>query len=67
MISLLGKYGGIATGKAFMRYIGMECGEFRLPVKNLERKMYDQFAEDVRHLGIDELFVKNLENGLIRI
>jgi N-acetylneuraminate lyase len=56
MIDLLGKYGGMATGKAFMRYIGMECGGFRLPVKNMERQMYDQFAEDVRQLGIDELF-----------
>jgi N-acetylneuraminate lyase len=55
MISLLGKYGGIATGKAFMRYIGMECGEFRLPVKNMEKHIFDQFAGDVRQLGIDEL------------
>jgi N-acetylneuraminate lyase len=56
MIALLGKYGGMATGKAFMRYIGMECGGFRLPVKNMEKNMYDKFAEDVRELGIDELF-----------
>ena len=53
MIALLGKYGGIATGKAFMRYVGMECGDFRLPVKNMERQIYDQFARDVRDLGID--------------
>jgi N-acetylneuraminate lyase len=58
MIALLGKYGGIATGKAFMRYVGMECGEFRLPVRNIERKMYDQFAEEVRDLGIDEYLSK---------
>jgi N-acetylneuraminate lyase len=54
MISLLGKYGGIAAGKAFMRYVGIECGEFRLPVKNIDSKMYDLFAEDVRRLEIDE-------------
>ena len=58
MIVLLGKYGGIATGKAFMKYIGMDCGEFRLPVKNPDRKMYDLFAEDVRHLGIEEYLSK---------
>jgi N-acetylneuraminate lyase len=58
MIVLLGKYGGIATGKAFMQYIGMDCGEFRLPVKNPDRKMYDLFAEDVRHLGIEEYLSK---------
>jgi N-acetylneuraminate lyase len=58
MIALLGKYGGIATGKAFMRYVGMDCGEFRLPVRNMERKMYDLFVKDVRALGISELLSK---------
>lgn len=58
MITLLGKYGGIAAGKAFMRYIGMECGEFRLPVKNPDIKMYEMFVEDVRHLDIDLLLSK---------
>jgi N-acetylneuraminate lyase len=55
MIALLGKYGGISTGKAFMRYIGMECGEFRLPVKNMDRQAYNHFAEDVRALSIEGL------------
>ncbi|MBK7710637.1 MAG: dihydrodipicolinate synthase family protein [Bacteroidales bacterium] len=58
MISLLGKYGGIATGKAFMRYIGMECGEFRLPVRNMDRHTFDSFAKEVRLLGIDDLLSK---------
>jgi N-acetylneuraminate lyase len=58
MIALLGKYGGIATGKAFMRYIGMECGEFRLPVLNMDRGAYDNFAEDVKLLGIEDLLSK---------
>jgi N-acetylneuraminate lyase len=58
MIALLRKYGGIATGKAFMRYIGLECGEFRLPLKNIDMKMYDLFAKDVMHLGIDEFLSK---------
>ena len=38
-----------------MRYVGMECGDFRLPVKNMERQMYDLFARDVRDLEIDGL------------
>jgi N-acetylneuraminate lyase len=53
MIALLGKYGGMATGKAFMRYIGLECGEFRLPVRNMEKDLSGQFAADVKQLGID--------------
>lgn len=56
MIMLLGKYGGIATGKAYMRYVGMECGEFRLPVKNMSRAEYDRFGADVRALNMAELF-----------
>ena len=52
---LLGKYGGMGTGKAFMRYIGMDCGEFRLPVKNVDKGMYAAFAEDVKRLGIENL------------
>ncbi|MFM7770044.1 MAG: dihydrodipicolinate synthase family protein, partial [Bacteroidota bacterium] len=36
MIRLLGKYGGIATGKAYMKLIGLDCGDFRLPVKNMQ-------------------------------
>jgi N-acetylneuraminate lyase len=55
MIALLGKYGGMGTGKAFMKYIGLDCGEFRLPVKNVDKKMYAAFAEDVRQLGIENL------------
>jgi N-acetylneuraminate lyase len=58
MISLLGKYGGIATGKSFMRYIGMDCGEFRLPVSNMDNKMFELFSDDVRSLDIDGLLSK---------
>jgi N-acetylneuraminate lyase len=56
MIELLGKYGGIATGKAFMKYIGFDFGRFRSPVKNLNDEMYDEFINDVRKLKIDHLF-----------
>lgn len=58
MISLLGKYGGIATGKAFMRYIGIDCGEFRSPVKNMMADKYPEFEKDVISLGMDNLFSK---------
>jgi len=58
MIRLLGKYGGIATGKAYMRYIGFECGQFRLPVKNMGHDKYEKFKEDVRNLNMESLFSK---------
>ena len=58
MIRLLGKYGGIATGKAYMKYIGFEMGEFRLPVKNDWVKNYQNFVEDVNSLNMQEFFYK---------
>lgn len=58
MIMLLGKYGGIATGKAYMNYVGMECGKFRLPVKNMSKEEYNKFARDVEALDMKNLFSK---------
>jgi N-acetylneuraminate lyase len=51
MIRLLGKYGGIATGKAYMKLIEMDCGEFRLPVKNMTTDQFDLFKKDVEQLN----------------
>ena len=51
MIRLLGKYGGIATGKAFMKLVGMDCGEFRLPVKNMNAEQFEFFKKDVEQLN----------------
>ncbi len=56
MIRLLGKYGGIATGKAYMKYIGIDCGEFRLPVKNMTTESFEAFKKDVKALGMEKLF-----------
>jgi len=46
MIRLLGKYGGIASGKAYMKVIGMDCGAFRLPVKNMSDEAFEHFQND---------------------
>ncbi|PRY04307.1 N-acetylneuraminate lyase [Pontibacter ummariensis] len=54
MIGLLGKYGGIATGKAFMKLVGLDCGEFRLPVRNMSPEQFRLFKEDVVALGFAE-------------
>lgn len=51
MIRLLGKYGGIATGKAFMKLIGLDCGAFRLPVKNMSEAEFEQFSADTKQIG----------------
>lgn len=54
MIRLLGKYGGISTGKAFMKLIGMDCGGFRLPIKNMSQKQFELFTKDTEQVGFNE-------------
>ena len=54
MIRLLGKYGGIATGKAYMKLVGMDCGGFRLPVKNMGDQDFNAFREEARQQGFLE-------------
>ncbi|WP_026768427.1 dihydrodipicolinate synthase family protein [Asinibacterium sp. OR53] len=54
MIRLLGKYGGIATGKAYMKLVGVDCGEFRLPVNNMSAEQFARFRTDVAALGFDQ-------------
>ena len=51
MISLLGKYGGIATGKAYMKLVGLDCGKFRLPVKNMSDQEFEAFENDVKSIS----------------
>ncbi|NMC37696.1 MAG: dihydrodipicolinate synthetase [Bacteroidales bacterium] len=58
MISLLGKYGGMGTGKAYMKHLGLDCGKFRSPVKNMTDEMFHEFTRDVKKLGIDDYFSK---------
>ncbi|MGX5817724.1 dihydrodipicolinate synthase family protein [Chitinophaga lutea] len=54
MIRLLGKYGGIATGKAYLKLIGLDCGAFRLPVSNMTNVQFESFRADVAALGFDQ-------------
>ncbi len=53
MIRLLGKYGGIAVGKAYMKIVGLDCGQFRLPVKNMSDADFQNFKSDVDSLNFD--------------
>ncbi|MBP6023880.1 dihydrodipicolinate synthase family protein [Ferruginibacter sp.] len=58
MIRLLGKYGGIATGKAYMKLIGLDCGEFRLPVKNMDADNFELFKKEAGQLGFSNFCSK---------
>lgn len=54
MIRLLGKYGGIATGKAFMKAVGINCGNFRLPVQNMDASQLKGFESDLAKIAFYE-------------
>ena len=47
IVKLLGKYGGISVGKAYMRAVGLDCGKFRLPVANMTDAQYQDFLADL--------------------
>lgn len=53
MIRLLGKYGGISVGKSYMKLVGVDCGKFRLPVKNMSDEQFEMFQKDVTELNFD--------------
>ena len=55
MIALLGKYGGMATGKEFMKAVGIDCGGFRLPFKDIPEARKAAFQEDLALIGFDQL------------
>lgn len=67
MIRLLGKYGGIATGKAYMKVVGIDCGEFRLPIANMSSEAFESFRKDVAALGFEAFQSKLDEKILISI
>jgi N-acetylneuraminate lyase len=59
MIRLLGKYSGVATGKAFMKLAGLDCGVCRLPNKNLSHNEQELLSKDVDELGLLDMFKIN--------
>ena len=46
-ITFLNRYGA-STGKAFMKAVGMDCGDYRLPVRNLDPQQMQQFMTELQ-------------------
>ena len=59
MIRLLGKYGGISVGKAYMKLIGLNCGEFRLPITNMREADFELFRSDTKKLQFETFQSRN--------
>ncbi|MCD8101627.1 MAG: dihydrodipicolinate synthase family protein [Alistipes sp.] len=62
-IALLQKYGGSA-GKAFMRAVGMDCGGYRLPVRNLDAAGEAAFERDLAATDFREYCSRRVPAGL---
>ena len=54
LIGLLGKYGGMGTGKAFMKLVGLDCGNCRLPVSNMSDEQFTAFEQEAKSLGFEQ-------------
>ena len=54
IVRLLGKYGGIRVGKAFMKAIGIDCGHFRLPIARMSDEVYQAFLNELHQIGFYE-------------
>ncbi len=55
IIRLCRKYGGTATGKAYMKLIGLDCGGFRLPLTNMSREQFMMFKKDTEQLHFNNI------------
>jgi len=55
ILNVLNSYGGaIVAGKRLMKTIGIDCGNFRLPVAKFNEKKYGNFINDLKSVGFNE-------------
>ena len=60
IVRLLGKYGGIRVGKAFMKAIGIDCGHFRLPIARMSDAEYQAFLKELKEIGFYQWIKPNV-------
>jgi N-acetylneuraminate lyase len=55
IINVLNSYGGaIVAGKRLMKTVGIDCGNFRLPVAKFNENKYENFINDFKNAGFNE-------------
>jgi N-acetylneuraminate lyase len=54
MISILLHFGGLASGKAVMRLIGLDCGPVRLPGRGLSEAQEGELRSELERVGFFE-------------
>ena len=59
MIAVLIRYGGMPpAGKAFMRYIGLDCGNVRLPLRDLTSAQAEALCAEAEAIGFSQFASK---------
>ena len=55
IINILIKHGGaIVTGKAIMKTMGVDCGNCRPPMRNLDEPQFKDLLKDLESVGFYE-------------
>ena len=57
LIACLNRYGFLPAAKAVMRWVGVDCGPVRLPLRSLTRPQEEQLFGELKTLGFPERFV----------
>ena len=51
IIQIMIRHGGLSAGKAMMKMLGVDCGQMRLPIKNLNADQAKQLETELRAVG----------------
>ncbi len=51
IIQIMIRHGGLSAGKAMMKMLGVDCGQMRLPIKNLNAEQAKQLEMELRAVG----------------
>ena len=54
-ITALKKFGGVVSGKAVMKMIGIDCGPVRLPLRNLTSEQYESLYTELEKIGFFDI------------
>lgn len=54
LVSIIHKYGDPVTGKAIMKWIGIDCGPVRLPLRNLTPAQWDELDADLQAIRFSD-------------
>ncbi|NND31766.1 MAG: dihydrodipicolinate synthetase [Saprospiraceae bacterium] len=59
MVNILMKYGGARAGKGFMKSIGIDCGDNRLPIKSMDHEELQAMQIELTNIGFFDFASKS--------